>query len=187
MIPGNGCQVGMLPLRVCNPSRRNHLGYQNHTPRPGRIDGLPVQTCRRCLVGGRRAAALNVATARQALADGACNTNAVLSVKNAEDAAKVQSVLTKPSSDSAMQYSQKAYEISADAAKELAKVFQDQFEQMNRSLRDLAQRTAHVGTTGIPGNMGPFNQVFEAANKAFENINEAVRQATENAQAMTRK
>jgi methyl-accepting chemotaxis protein len=96
-------------------------------------------------------------------------------------------VLTKPSSDSAMQYSQKAYEISADAAKELAKVFQDQFEQMNRSLRDLAQRTAHVGTTGIPGNMGPFNQVFEAANKAFENINEAVRQATENAQAMTRK
>ena len=83
--------------------------------------------------------------------------------------------------------SQKAYEISSDAAKELAKVFQDQFEQMNRSLRDLAQRTAHAGPIGLPGNMGPFSQVFEAANKAFENINQAVKQATENAQAITRK
>ena len=35
--------------------------------------------------------------------------------------------------------------------------------------------------------MGPFSQVFEAANKAFENINQAVKQATENAQAITRK
>ena len=132
-------------------------------------------------------AALNVATARQALADGAKNTKAILSVKSAEDAAQVQSALVKPSSDGAVQYSQKAYEISSDAAKELAKVFQDQFEQMNRSLRDLAQRTAHAGPIGLPGNMGPFSQVFEAANKAFENINQAVKQATENAQAITRK
>ena len=132
-------------------------------------------------------AALNVATARQAIADGARNTKAIMSVKNAEDAAQVQSALAKPSADGAMQYSQKAYEISSDAATELAKAFQEQFEQMNRSLRDFAQRTAQTNPMGAAGNMGPFNQVFEAANKAFENISQAVKQASESAQAGTRK
>ena len=130
-------------------------------------------------------AALNVATARQAIA--ARNTKAIMSVKNAEDAAQVQSALAKPSADGAMQYSQKAYEISSDAATELAKAFQEQFEQMNRSLRDFAQRTAQTNPMGAAGNMGPFNQVFEAANKAFENISQAVKQASESAQAGTRK
>lgn len=132
-------------------------------------------------------AELNVATARQAIADSARNTRAIMSVKTAEDAAQVQSALTKPGAESAVQYSQKAYEISADAARELARVFQEQFEQMNRSLRDLAQRTAPTNPMGIPANMAPFNQVFEAANKAFENLNQAVRQATEAAQGTNRK
>ena len=187
MTPGNGCQVEMLPCACATLPGGIILATKTTPAAQNDSLGSLFKLADVALSAAESFAALNVATARQALADGARNTKAVLSVKNAEDAAKVQSALTKPSSDNALQYSQKAYEISADAAKELAKVFQDQFEQMNRSLRDLAQRTAHVGTTGVPGTMAPFNQVFEAANKAFENINEAVRQATENAQAMTRK
>ena len=158
-----------------------------NTPAPDESLGSLFKLADVALSAAESFAALNVATARQAFADGARNTKAILSVKSAEDAAQVQSALVKTSSDGAVQYSQKAYEISSDAAKELARVFQDQFEQMNRSLRDLAQRTAHAGPTGLPGNMGPFSQVFEAANKAFENINQAVKQATENAQAISRK
>lgn len=184
---GNGCLVEMLPYACATLPEGTILATKTTPTAQDESLGSLFKLADVALSAAESFAALNVATARQAIADGARNTKAVLSVKTAADAAQVQSALTKPSSDSAVQYSQKAYEISSDAAKELAKVFQDQFEQMNRSLRDLAQRTAHVGTTGIPGNMGPFNQVFEAANKAFENINAAVKQATENAQAMTKK
>ena len=88
-----------------------------NTPAPDESLGSLFKLADVALSAAESFAALNVATARQAFADGARNTKAILSVKSAEDAAQVQSALVKPSSDGAVQYSQKAYEISSDAAK----------------------------------------------------------------------
>lgn len=132
-------------------------------------------------------AALNIETARQALTEGAKNTQAVLAIKTPQDATAAQAALAKPNAEKATQYSAKAYEISSETAKELASVFQEQFEHMNRSFRELAEKSAQAFPLGAGGGAAPFNQVFDAANKAFENINHAVKQAAEMAEAATRK
>ena len=69
-----------------------------NTPAPDESLGSLFKLADVALSAAESFAALNVATARQAFADGARNTKAILSVKSAEDAAQVQSALVKPSS-----------------------------------------------------------------------------------------
>jgi len=132
-------------------------------------------------------ATLNFDAAKHALSDGVKNTQAILAVKTPQDAAALQTSLSQPNPDTAKKYSEKVYEISSDSAKELAQVFQDQFEHMNKSFRELAEKSSLSFPKGSNDVMTPFNQVFEAANKAFENINQAVRQAAQAAEAAAAK
>ena len=122
-------------------------------------------------------AALNMETARQALSEGAKNSTTLLAIKTPQDATAAQAALAKPGADTAKKYSEKVYQISSDAAKELATVFQEQFEHMNKSFRELAEKSGQSFPMGSAAGTGsnPFNQVFDAANKAFENIKEVRR------------
>lgn len=128
-------------------------------------------------------AMLNRETVRAALSDGEKHTKAILSISTPKDVVDLGASLGQPKADAATEYSQRVYEISSESAKELASVFQHQFESMNESFKSLAQKAA----LGFPYEGGPslsaFTQVFDAANKAFENLNNATQQAIDTAQA----
>ena len=134
-------------------------------------------------------AELNLQVAKATLAEAAETTQAVLSVKDAQELMALQAGMLQPTAEKAAAYSRHVYDIMAGASAELtnaAEVTMADSQKKVMSMVDTAVKNAPAGTESA---VALVKSAVVAANNAFESAQKASKQATEvaeaNFQAMT--
>ena len=126
---------------------------------------------------------LNLQVAKTALGEAAANTQAALSVKDAQELLTLQASLLQPAAEKAAAYGRHLYDIAASTNADIGKVAEAQAaeaQQKFMTVVDTAVKNAPAGTENV---VALFKSAVAAANNAFEGVQKAVKQATETAEA----
>ncbi len=144
---------------------------------------------------------LNVTASKAALSDAASHTQALLSVRDAQDLLALQAGLIQPLAEKTAAYSRHLYDIAAGTGAEFGKAFaadvaevQNRFAEFGKafeadaaeaqktfiSLADNAAKNAPAGTEAA---VAVLKSAVTATNSAFESVQKAVKQAGEVAEA----
>ncbi len=126
---------------------------------------------------------LNLQVAKATLAEAAENTQAALSVKDAQELLALQTSLLQPSAEKAAAYSRHLYDIATATNAEVAKVAEAQFADVQTKFNAVVDNAAKNAPAGTENAVALVKSAVAAANNAIENIQKAAKQATEVADA----
>ncbi|WP_280192693.1 phasin family protein [Delftia sp. PS-11] len=126
---------------------------------------------------------LNVTASRAALNEVAQHTQAVLSVKDAQELLALQANLFQPLAEKAASYSRHLYDIASGTSAEFAKAFENQTTELQKNFGALVENTAKNAPAGSETAVAVMKSAVSAANNAFESVQKAVKQATDLAEA----
>ena len=126
---------------------------------------------------------LNLQVAKATLAEAAENTQAALSVKDAQELLALQTSLLQPSAEKAAAYSRHLYDIATATNAEVAKVAEAQFADVQTKFNAVVDTAAKNAPAGTENAVALVKSAVAAANNAIENIQKAAKQATEVAEA----
>ncbi|MDL5032058.1 TIGR01841 family phasin [Pelomonas sp. APW6] len=126
---------------------------------------------------------LNLQVAKATLAEVAENTQAALSVKDAQELLALQTSLLQPSAEKAAAYSRHLYDIATATNAEVAKVAEAQFADVQTKFNAVVDNAAKNAPAGTENAVALVKSAVAAANNAIENIQKAAKQATEVADA----
>ena len=126
---------------------------------------------------------LNVTASRAALSEVSSHTQAVLSVKDAQELLALQAGLFQPMAEKAAAYSRHVYEIASGTGTELGKAFETQTAEAQRSFSNLVDTATKNAPAGSETTVAVFKSAVSAANNAFESVQKAVKQASDVAEA----
>ncbi|MBS0494477.1 MAG: phasin family protein [Proteobacteria bacterium] len=126
---------------------------------------------------------LNVAASRAALTEAATHSQAVLSVKDAQELLALQAGLLQPLAQKVAAYSRHVYEIASGTTTEFSKAFESQAAEAQKSFSNLVETAAKNAPAGSETTVAVFKSAVSAANNAFESVQKAVKQAGEVAEA----
>ena len=126
---------------------------------------------------------LNLQVAKATLAEVAENTQAALSVKDAQELLALQTSLLQPSAEKAAAYSRHLYDIATATNAEVAKVAEAQFADVQTMFNSVVDNAAKNAPAGTENAVALVKFAVAAANNAIENIQKAAKQATEVAEA----
>jgi len=126
---------------------------------------------------------LNVTASRAALSEAASHTQAVLSVKDAQELLALQASLFQPLAEKTVAYSRHLYDIASGTGTELGKAFEAQAAEVQRSFSNLVDTAAKNAPAGSETTVAVFKSAVSAANNAFESVQKAVKQASDVAEA----
>ncbi len=126
---------------------------------------------------------LNVSAAKAALNDSANQTQAVLSVKDAQELLALQASLFQPLAEKAAAYSRHLYDIASGTSAEFGKAFEGQAADAQKQFVGLVDSAAKNAPAGSETAVAVMKSAVAAANNAFESVQKAVKQATDVAEA----
>ncbi|MDD2546698.1 MAG: phasin family protein [Burkholderiaceae bacterium] len=126
---------------------------------------------------------LNVATSRAALNEASNHTQAVLSVKDAQELLALQSSLLQPLAEKSAAYSRHIYDILTGTSAEFGKVFEGQVSDAQKGFSNLVESTAKNAPAGSESAVAMMKSAVSAASTAFESVQKAVKQASDVAEA----
>lgn len=126
---------------------------------------------------------LNVTASRAALNEAAQHTQAVLSVKDAQELLSLQANLFQPLAEKTAAYSRHLYDIASGTGAELAKAFESQASDLQKNFSALVDTTAKNAPAGSETAVAVMKSAVSAANNAFESVQKAVKQASDLAEA----
>ena len=126
---------------------------------------------------------LNLQATKAALAESANHTQAVLSVKDAQELLALQAGLFQPLAEKTAAYSRHVYEIASGTNAEFGKAFESQTAEAQRSFSNLVDTAAKSAPAGSETTVAVFKSAVSAANNAFESVQKAVKQASDMAEA----
>ncbi|MBS0467587.1 MAG: phasin family protein [Proteobacteria bacterium] len=126
---------------------------------------------------------LNVAASRAVLTEAATHTQAVLSVKDAQELLALQAGLFQPLAEKVAAYSRHVYEIASGSRAEFGKAFESQAAKAQQSFTDMVETAAKNAPAGSETTVAVLKSAVSAANNAFESVQKAVKQAGEVAEA----
>ncbi|HQQ69654.1 MAG TPA: phasin family protein [Alicycliphilus sp.] len=126
---------------------------------------------------------LNVAASRAALSEATTHTQAVLSVKDAQELLALQAGLFQPLAEKVASYSRHVYEIASGTGTEFSKAFEAQTAETQRKFGDLVDAAAKNAPAGSEATVAVLKSAVSAANNAFESVQKAVKQAGDVAEA----
>lgn len=126
---------------------------------------------------------LNVKVSREALDDAAKNAQAVLSVKDVQELAALQTSLFQPLAEKVADYSRKLYEIAAESSSEFNKVVEENTAEAQKVVTNLVETAAKNAPAGSEASVAVVRSALSAANNAFESVQKTVKQASDVAQA----
>ncbi len=126
---------------------------------------------------------LNVAASRAALTEAATHTQAVLSVKDAQELLALQAGMFQPMAEKAAAYSRHVYEIASGTGTEFGKALETQTAEAQRSFSNLVDTATKNAPAGSETTVAVFKSAVSAANNAFESVQKAVKQASDVAEA----
>ena len=126
---------------------------------------------------------LNLSAAKAALDESASKSQAVLSVKDAQDLLAMQASLFQPLAEKTAAYSRHLYVIASGTGGEFTKAFEAQTAAAQKQFAALVDSTAANAPAGSEQAVAMMKGAVTAANTAFESVQKAVKQATELAES----
>jgi phasin family protein len=126
---------------------------------------------------------LNLQVAKTALGEAAANTQAALSVKDAQEFLTLQASLLQPAAEKAAAYGRYLYDIAASTNADIGKVAEAQAaeaQQKFMSVVDTAVKNAPAGTENV---VALFKSAVATTSNAYESLQKAAGQAAKVAEA----
>jgi phasin family protein len=120
---------------------------------------------------------LNVQATKAALAETANHTQAVLSVKDAQELLALQTGMVQPLAEKTAAYSRHLYEIAQAAGTDISKTFEGQTADAQKKFAGLVDSATQNAPAGSEAAVAMMKNAVAAANTAFESVQKAVKQA----------
>lgn len=126
---------------------------------------------------------LNLQATKAALAESANHTQAVLSVKDAQELLALQAGMFQPLAEKAAAYSRHLYDIASGTGAEFGKALESQTTDAQKAFTTLVDSAAKNAPAGSETAVAVMKSAVAAANNAFESVQKAVKQASDVAEA----
>lgn len=126
---------------------------------------------------------LNLTASKAALSEVSNHTQAVLSVKDAQELLALQSGLFQPLAEKTAAYSRHLYDIATGSSAEFNKAVEVQAADAQKKFLSLVDNAAKNAPAGSESAVAVMQSAVAAANNALESVQKAVKQATEVAEA----
>ena len=126
---------------------------------------------------------LNVQATKAALSESANNTQAILSVKDAQELLALQANLFQPLAEKTVAYSRHLYDIASGTTAEFGKAAEAQASDTQKKFLAVVDNASKNAPAGSETAVAVMKSAVSAANNAMESVQKAVKQATEMAEA----
>ncbi len=126
---------------------------------------------------------LNLQATRAALAESANNTQALLSVKDAQELLNLQASLMQPLAEKSVAYSRHLYDIASGTGAEFSKAAEATATDAQKKFMAVVDNASKNAPAGSETAVAVMKSAVSAANNAIESVQKAVKQATEMAEA----
>ncbi len=126
---------------------------------------------------------LNVTASKAALVEAADTTQAMLSVKDAQELLALQASLFQPLAEKTAAYSRHLYDIASGAGAEFGKSFESQAADLQKKFLAVVDNAAKNAPAGSETAVAVFKSAVAAGNNALESVQKAVKQASDVAEA----
>ncbi len=126
---------------------------------------------------------LNVQASKAALSETANHSQAVMSVKDAQELLALQAGLMQPLAEKTAAYSRHLYDIASGTTAEFTKAFEGQTAEFQSKFVNLVDSAAKNAPAGSETAVAVMKGAVAAATNAFESVQKAVKQATDLAEA----
>jgi phasin family protein len=126
---------------------------------------------------------LNVQATKAALSESANSTQALLSVKDAQELLTLQASLMQPLAEKTVAYSRHLYDIASGTSAEFGKAAEAQASDAQKKFMSVVDNAAKNAPAGSETAVAVMKSAVSAATNAMESVQKAVKQATEMAEA----
>ena len=126
---------------------------------------------------------LNVQATKAALSESANSTQAMLSVKDAQELLTLQASLMQPLAEKTVAYSRHLYDIASGTSAEFGKAAEAQATEAQKKFMSVVDNASKNAPAGSESAVAVMKSAVSAANNAMESVQKAVKQATEMAEA----
>jgi len=126
---------------------------------------------------------LNVTATKAALAEVAGTTQALMSVKDAQELLALQAALFQPLAEKTAAYSRHLYDIASGTGAEFGKTFEEQAADAQRKFLAVVDNAAKNAPAGSETAVAVLKSAVAAGTNALETVQKAVKQASEVAEA----
>ena len=126
---------------------------------------------------------LNVTASKAALAEAAEHTNAMLSVKDAQEFMALQAAMFQPLAEKTAAYSRHLYDIATSSTAEFSKTVEAQAADAQKKFMGVVDSAAKNAPAGSETAVAVMKSAIAAASNAMESVQKAVKQATDMAEA----
>ncbi len=126
---------------------------------------------------------LNVQASKAALSETANHSQAVMSVKDAQELLALQAGLMQPLAEKTAAYSRHLYDIASGTTAEFTKAFEGHSAEFQSKFINLVDSAAKNAPAGSETAVAVMKSAVAAATNAFESVQKAVKQATDLAEA----
>ncbi|CAN5398060.1 phasin family protein [soil metagenome] len=126
---------------------------------------------------------LNVTASKAALSEAATASQAMMSVKDAQELLALQASLFQPLAEKTAAYSRHLYDIAQGTGAEFGKAFEGKAAEAQQALVGLVDSAAKNAPAGSETAVAVMKSAVAAANNAFESVQKAVKQASDVAEA----
>ncbi len=125
---------------------------------------------------------LNVQATKAALSESANSTQALLSVKDAQELLTLQASLMQPLAEKTVAYSRHLYDIAQGTTAEFGKAAEAQASDTQKKFMAVVDNASKNAPAGSETAVAVMKSAVSAANNAMESVQKAVKQATEMAE-----
>lgn len=126
---------------------------------------------------------LNLTVAKAAMDESANNTQAALSVKDAQELLAMQANLFQPLAEKTAAFSRHLYDIASGTSNEFTKAIEAQSAFAQKQFASLVDTAAQNAPAGSEQAVAMMKGAVNAANTAYESVQKAVKQATDLAES----
>ncbi|PIT81855.1 phasin family protein [Limnohabitans sp. 15K] len=126
---------------------------------------------------------LNMSAAKAAMDESSNSTQAVLSVKDAQELLAMQANLFQPLAEKTAAYSRHLYEIASGTGGEFTKAMESQTSAAQKQFATLIDTAAQNAPAGSEQVVAMMKGAVTTASAAFESVQKAVKQATDLAES----
>ncbi|WP_394791673.1 phasin family protein [Rhodoferax sp.] len=126
---------------------------------------------------------LNLTASKAALSEVATHSQAVLSVKDAQELLALQASLLQPLAEKTAAYSRHLYDIAQGTSSEFGKAIEGQTADAQKKIAGLIDSATKNAPAGSESAVAVMKSAVTAANNAFESVQKAVKQASDAAEA----
>ena len=133
--------------------------------------------------GMQKMVELNLAASKAVLADASANSQALMSVKDAQELMAMQASMLQPVAEKSAAYSRHLYDIATSTGAQFGKAMEDKSVEAQKTFANLIDSAAKNAPAGSETAVSMVKSAVAASQNAMESMQKAVKQATDMAEA----